>query len=84
MNSCLASHQHIGHTETGPRFKVSRVQGLSLKPTFQDSILCFNVPKTCLEKNSFLTLLQSERPKLHRVLAVLSAIGLNHNLIFQP
>ena len=34
--------------------------------------------KSCLEVYPFtVTLLHSERPKLHRVLAILSAIGLN-------
>ena len=31
----------------------------------------------------FLTLLHSERPKLHRVLAFLSAIGLKENICFK-
>ena len=37
-------------------------------------MVCISYPKTVL------TLLHSEQPKLHRVLAVLSAIGLNRNI----
>ena len=36
----------------------------------------FLVPENLLRDNSSLSLLHSERPKLHRVLAILSAIGL--------
>ena len=38
---------------------------------------------TCAEVSYRLTLLHSERPKLHRVLAVLNAIGLNNHEIIQ-
>ena len=86
----VMSHQQIGHTEMGFWFKVlfnrpewgrSNLQLLDREFCALSTMLLWLLCKQEVTKvfSPYLTLLHSERPKLHRVLAVLSAIGLNES-----